>query len=183
MTQGLGPTHIFLTGEKQVGKSTLVSAVLAKTELKYSGLRSISVFDENNDRNVFLIPANKESREQPVLVGVCSHHHITERRPEVFDEVGCRLLDYDKDTQLIVIDEIGNMERDAKRYSERIIGLLERTDIRILGVVQKMANTDLAQVIRNHPNVRMIEVDEENREELVSVVLGLLEEKSMEGCR
>ena len=183
MNQSIKPTHIFLTGEKQVGKSTLVSAVMSKTELRYSGLRSISVFDENNDRNVYLIPANKESKEKPALVGVCSHHHITEKHPEVFDEVGCRLLDCDKDTQLIVIDEIGNMERDAKRYSERIIGLLERTDIRILGVVQKMANTDLAQVIRNHPNVRMIEVDEENREELVSVVLGLLEEKSMEGCR
>ena len=37
-----------------------------------------------------------------------------------------------------------------------------------------MANTDLAERIRNHPNVRMIEVDETNRDELVSIVLGLM---------
>lgn len=169
--------HIFLTGEKQVGKSTLVSAVLAATKLKYSGLKSISVFDDNNDRNVYLIPANKGNKQPPVLVGVCSHHHITEKYPEVFDDAGCRLLEFDQGTELVVIDEIGNMERDAKRYSDRILELLERTDIRILGVVQKMAHTDLAQNIREHSNVRMLEVTEENREELVSVVLGLLPQK------
>ena len=166
--------HIFLTGEKQVGKSTLVSAVLAATKLKYSGLRSISVFDEKNDRNVYLISASKDSAETPALVGVCSQHHITQRNPEVFDDVGCRLLDFRPGTELVIIDEIGNMECDAHRYSERILSLMERTDIRILGVLQKMARTDLAAAIRQHPNVRMIEVTPENRDNLVLVLSELL---------
>ena len=62
--------HIFLTGEKQVGKSTLVSAVLDSVGLKYGGLRSVSVFDENNDRNVYLVPADGGNDEPAVLVGV-----------------------------------------------------------------------------------------------------------------
>ena len=169
--------HIFLTGEKQVGKSTIVSGVLSSVKLKYSGLRSISVFDKNNNRNVFIVPANKESKELAVLVGVCSNRHVTEKHPEVFDEVGCRLLAFDKNTQLVVIDEIGNMERDAELYSDRILELLERTDIRILGVLQKMADSNLAETIRKHPNVRMIEVTEENRNKMVPFILGLLEEK------
>ena len=168
------PVHVFLTGEKQVGKSTLVSAVLASAGLKYGGLRSISVFDENNDRNVYLVPANGENRESAVLAGVCSNRHITERHPEVFDDVGCRLLEFDDDTKLVVIDEIGNMERDAERYSDRILELLDRNDIRILGVLQKKANSHLAEAIRKHPNVRIIEVTEENRDKLVPVVIGLL---------
>ena len=171
------PTHIFLTGEKQVGKSTLVSAVLDSVGLKYSGLRSISVFDDKKDRNVFIVPANKGCSEPAALVGVCSNRHITEKHPEVFDDVGCRLLEFDEDTKLVIIDEIGNMERDAKRYSDRILELLDRTDIRILGIIQKMTDTDLARAIRKHPNVRMIDVNVKNREELVSVILGLLEEK------
>ena len=166
--------HVFLTGEKQVGKSTLVSAVLASAGLKYGGIRSISVFDENNDRNVYLVPANGENRESAVLAGVCSNRHITERHPEVFDDVGCRLLDFDVDTKLIVIDEIGNMERDAKRYSDKIMSLLDRTDVRIIGVLQKKADSALAEAIRKHPDVRIIEVTEENRDKLVPVVIGLL---------
>ncbi|MBR5668942.1 MAG: hypothetical protein IKX15_04940 [Spirochaetales bacterium] len=178
MNHGNRPTHIFLTGEKQVGKSTLVSSVLSSLNLKYSGLRSISVFDEKGDRNVYLVPANEENKEAAALVGVCSKHHITEKYPEVFDEVGCRLLDFDVDTELIVIDEIGKMERDAKKYSDRILALLDRNDVRILGVVQKKADTDLAMAIRKHPNVRMIEVTEANRETLVQVILSLLKEKN-----
>ena len=174
MNRSKEPVHVFLTGEKQVGKSTLVSAVLFSVGLKYSGLRSISVFDEKNDRNVYLVPAGGGSNEPAVLAGVCSNRHITERHPEVFDEVGCRLLDFDEDTELVVIDEIGNMERDAKRYSDRIMALLDRSDVRILGVLQKKADSDLAQAIRKHPNVRMIEVTEENRDALVPVIIGLL---------
>ena len=68
------------------------------------------------------------------------------------------------------------MERDASLYSEKIYLLLERNDIRILGVVQKMAHTELSDTIRNHPNVRMIEVNEENRESLVLEVLDNLQE-------
>ena len=149
MNRSKEPVHVFLTGEKQVGKSTLVSAVLFSVGLKYSGLRSISVFDEKNDRNVYLVPAGGGSNEPAVLAGVCSNRHITERHPEVFDEVGCRLLDFDEDTELVVIDEIGNMEREAKRYSDKIMSLLDRTDVRILGVLQKKADSDLAQAIRS----------------------------------
>lgn len=177
MNRSKESVHVFLTGEKQVGKSTLVSAVLFSVGLKYSGLRSISVFDEKNDRNVYLVPAGGGSNEPAVLAGVCSNRHITERHPEVFDEVGCRLLDFDEDTELVVIDEIGNMERDAKRYSDKIMSLLDRTDVRILGVLQKKADSDLAQAIRKHPNVRMIEVTEENRTALVPVIIGMLRVK------
>ena len=177
MNRSKEPVHVFLTGEKQVGKSTLVSAVLSSVGLKYGGLRSISVFDEKNDRNVYLVPAGGGSNEPAVLAGVCSNRHITERHPEVFDDVGCRLLDVDEDTELVVIDEIGNMERDAKRYSDKIMSLLDRTDVRILGVLQKKADSDLAQAIRKHPNVRMIEVTEENRTALVPVIIGMLRVK------
>ena len=171
------PSHIFLTGEKRVGKSTLVSAVLSASGLKYSGLRSISVFDENNNRSVFIVPAFKANKETSALVGVCSNRHITERYPQVFDDVGCRLLDSDENSKLIVIDEIGNMERDAKRYSDRILALLDRTDIHVFGVLQKMADSDLAMAIREHPNIRMIEVNESNREELIPVVLEFLKDR------
>lgn len=66
------------------------------------------------------------------------------------------------------------MERDALRYSEKILSLLDRTDLRILGVLQKMDRTDLAAAIRQHPNVRMIEVTPENRDNLVLVLSELL---------
>ena len=44
----------------------------------------------------------------------------------------------------------------------------------ILGVVQKKADTPLAQAIRSHPRVRLIEVSEENRNALLPTILEAL---------
>ena len=40
-----------------------------------------------------------------------------------------------------------------------------------------MADSDLAMAIREHPNIRMIEVNESNREELIPVVLEFLKDQ------
>lgn len=44
----------------------------------------------------------------------------------------------------------------------------------ILGVVQKKADTPLVAAIRSHPNVRLIEVSEENRDVLLPEILSAL---------
>ena len=71
------------------------------------------------------------------------------------------------------MDEIGRMERRAEGYSARILTLLDG-GVPILGVVQKKADTPLAQAIRSHPRVRLIEISEENRETLLPTILEAL---------
>ncbi len=71
------------------------------------------------------------------------------------------------------MDEIGRMERRADAYSARILTLLDG-GVPILGVVQKKADTPLAQAIRSHPRVRLIEVSEENRNALLPTILEAL---------
>ena len=78
-----------------------------------------------------------------------------------------------EDCDLVLMDEIGRMERHADTYSARIRTLLDGC-VPILGVVQKKADTPLAAAIRNHPNVRLIEVSEENRDVLLPEILSAL---------
>lgn len=165
--------HIFLTGEKQVGKSTLVRRLIQSTERKVCGLKSVSIF-ENGDRNVYLFPAAETNltSENGVLGGVCRNHHVVERHPENFDKYGVSLLSEIPSGSLVVIDEIGNMEAEAKLYSKAIVEILERKDILVLGVVQKMARTELAQSIREHKGIRLFEVTPENRETLYGTIKG-----------
>ena len=77
------------------------------------------------------------------------------------------------DCDLVLMDEIGRMERHADTYSARIRTLLDGC-VPILGVVQKKADTPLAAAIRSHPNVRLIEVSEENRDVLLPEILSAL---------
>lgn len=52
------PLHLFLTGEIQVGKSTIVSSVLSRLGVPVSGFRTVSVFRDGGESDVFLIPAS-----------------------------------------------------------------------------------------------------------------------------
>ena len=78
-----------------------------------------------------------------------------------------------KEIKQALMDEIGRMERHADTYSARIRTLLDGC-VPILGVVQKKADTPLAAAIRSHPNVRLIEVSEENRDVLLPEILSAL---------
>ena len=93
--------------------------------------------------------------------------------PAAFETAGLAALAGAEDCDLLLMDEIGRMERRAEGYSARILTLLDG-GVPILGVVQKKADTPLAQAIRSHPCVRLIEVSEENRSALLPTILEAL---------
>ena len=158
--------HIFITGEKHVGKSTLVNKVLEKTSLPYGGVFSVSIF-RGPDRMVYL---TDEKGSEKTLCGICSSQHITDRRPRVFDTEGVRLLEKAASNSLVVIDEIGNMENEASVYLTAIEELLSDSGKTVLGVIQKRACSVLASKIRTAPDILMYNVTEDNREELVNEI-------------
>ncbi len=170
--------HIFLTGDVQVGKSTIIKKTLAALKLRdIGGFRSVSVPDlPDCAMSVYLIPAGDE---HPMMgdwnrVGIrkgCGRG--IEKIPEAFERAGVQALVDAENMPLILMDEVGRMERAAARFSERILALLDGS-APILGVVQKIADTPLTNAIRTHPNVHVLTVTKENREELAGEVLRLV---------
>lgn len=162
--------HVFLCGDKHVGKSTLIKKILEKAAYSYDGLLSFSRFIDG-DRHVFL--KSFKGEEQGILCGICSKQHITERKPQVFDVQGCQILQKaDSDSDVVVIDEIGSMEKDAQKYSKCIKNLVESQDPLVLGVLQDMAQTELAKWLRSRENIIWYRVTEENRDNLVTEISG-----------
>ena len=96
-----------------------------------------------------------------------------EKIPEAFERAGVQALKGAEGMPLILMDEVGRMESTAARFSERILALLDGS-APILGVVQKIADTKLTNAIRTHPNVHVLTVTKENREELAGEVLRLV---------
>ena len=162
--------HVFLTGPVQIGKSTLIAAALDAIEPeRLGGFRTVSA------RPVYLHPAaaqdlfcnahNRVGIRRPAL-GIASF-------PDAFETAGLAALADAEDCDLILMDEIGRMERHADAYSARIRTLLDGV-VPILGVVQKKADTPLAAVVRSHPNVCLLEVSAENRNNLLPEILTAL---------
>ena len=169
--------HIFLTGDVQVGKSTILRKTLAALGLDDpGGFRSVSVPDlPDGAMSVYLLAA---AEPEPAMgdfnrVGIrkgCGRG--IEKFPQAFETAGVQALENAERSRLILMDEVGRMESGAARFSARILALLDGS-VPILGVVQKIADTPLTNAIRKHPNVRVLTVTKENREELAREVLHL----------
>ena len=132
--------HVFLTGPVQIGKSTLIAAALdALQPERLGGFRTVSAKPEaDGSRPVYLHPA----AAQDLLCG--AQNRVGIRRPELgiasfpdaFETAGMDALKGAEDCDLVLMDEIGRMERHADTYSARIRTLLDGC-VPILGVVQK----------------------------------------------
>lgn len=155
--------HLFLTGERQVGKSTLDRKVLSLSRRPVMGIRSHSGI-EDGDRVVYLSPILGDGKD--VKAGIFRNQRAEEIYLEAFEEFGTALLSSVPSGTLVVIDEEGRLEKDAGAYSAAILSLLERDDITLFGVVQKMAETKLAEAIRKHRKVELVEVTRENWNEV-----------------
>ena len=166
--------HVFLTGPVQIGKSTLLRASLdALQPQKLGGFRTVSAQPQaDGSRPVYLHPACSpdELHESANRIGIRRPGLGIVSFPAAFETAGLAALAGAEDCDLLLMDR---MERRADTYSARILTLLDG-GVPILGVVQKKADTPLAQAIRSHPRVRLIEVSEENRNALLPTILEAL---------
>ena len=171
--------HVFLTGQIQVGKSTLLRRVLAELPpLRLGGFRTVTAADVPGAvGSVYIFPAagpDVPGDDCRVALRLGPPGGV-EAYPAVFDHRGVELLDGAENADLICMDEIGFLEASAPAFSGRIAALLDG-DTPVFGVVRASREKPLLRFVRTHPKVRLIEVTEENRERLFPEVSALLRE-------
>lgn len=167
--------HLFITGKIQTGKSTIINRALENRRLIIGGYRTVSSLrpDLNADSNVHLLPVDHYEPLAP--------HNVVLRREviygrtyfrintRVYEEKGTALLrNLPVDCQLIILDEIGKREKQCENLRQAILDTLDG-DIPVLGVVQ-IRPDDFLDEIRNHPNVDIVQVTEENRDDVLCYV-------------
>ena len=136
--------NIFLTGEIQVGKSTIINKFLdSHKNLKVGGFRTISNFDENLGvkGGVYIVSA---SDKNPIFT---ENNHVGNRGEikkgfsDKFNLKGVEFLSNVDDCDLILMDEIGFMESKAKEFSNLLISILDKdiTSDEVSKVIKKAA--------------------------------------------
>ena len=150
--------HILLTGEIQVGKSTVIERFVKKHGLEVGGFRTFWRH-ENDGRTLYLAP---------YMGGPCVAAARGERGgilpfPGSFD-ASCALLRSDK--PIIIMDELGFLERDAKLWQEAVLKAFD-SGAAVLGVI-KPKKYEFLDKIRARDDVMIVPVDEDNREEVLA---------------
>ncbi|MBI4855927.1 MAG: nucleotide kinase [Acetobacterium woodii] len=163
--------HLFLTGEIQIGKTTVVARTLALLNSRYGGFKTYFGPDrESEDRCLYLnsaVAPDNYSTESRVV------QFRKDTRPlvltEKFNSTGVELIRTARENaDLIIMDECGNFEQTALDFQRELITTLDQNKP-VLGVL-KLASSGWTDLIRNHPKVKIITVASQNRNELPKIL-------------
>ena len=159
--------HIFLTGEKQVGKSTAIRRFLAHWPGGVDGFCTVSEF-RDGDRVLYMTAADG-SRQAPVAVLAPGAPRRLEH-PEAFEELGAALLAGSGGPgKITLMDEIGFLEAGLPRFSAAVLARLDRPGP-VLGVLREDDNP-LLRAVAAHPSVTVVRVTKTNRDGLPARLL------------
>ena len=148
--------HLFLTGEKGVGKSTLARHLLAGHTP--CGFRTVRVTGVMDRPSVHLLPAVGGEATADNLLFYCGEYD-----PSRFDTLGTAALSQ-RYGDVLLMDELGFLERDARRFQKAVLAALQG-DQPVLAAV-KNRNDPFLQAVRGAPGVRVLYITRENREGL-----------------
>lgn len=152
--------HLFLTGRKGVGKSTLIRGLLTLEDGPPGGF-----FTVKHEGGIYLLPAAGERIFTPeTFLFRCGQAGD----PARFDQLGCAALADSRGCALLVMDELGPREAEARRFQAAVFQALDG-DIPIIGVLQQ-ADSPFLRGIAHHPQVSVMTVTEENRDALTETL-------------
>ena len=150
--------HLFLTGPKGVGKSTLIRGLLAEESGPLGGF-----FTVKHEGGVYLLPAAQERAfTSENFLFRCGHGGD----PARVDDLGCAALADTAGCRLLVMDELGPHEAEARRFQAAVFRALEG-DTPIIGVLQQ-AESEFLDRIARHPQVTVLTVSVANRDALAA---------------
>ena len=155
--------HLFLTGEKHIGKSTLLRKVLADYEGTVDGFLTIRTKEYLGDHysvHMCHLKENETPNEQNLLF-LCGK--ADKNATDIFNRLGCNVLSKCSDCSLIIMDELDPHEADAVQFCEMVLQLLDGSTP-ILGILQQPAESSWPEIV-NHPKVEVIALSKDNRED------------------
>lgn len=160
--------HLIIAGKRHIGKSTLVNRLLENCGCPVYGFRTAPGRSmKQGFRSFFIHPAAvpAESRFET------EENHIGDGNgiapvgyPEAFDDFGVKCLEAEPGG-IILMDELGFMEKDASVFCSRVLSLLDG-DIPVIATAKAGHDLDLLNAMFDHPDTEVYYITTENRDEL-----------------
>ena len=169
--------HILISGDRGVGKSTLIERLLQDDPRpRYGFVTKMAAPGPDGFRPVYIHPAGQPAAERTYgaenCVGVCdSRTH----RPclEVFNGLGVRYIEAARPGGILVMDELGFFEAEAEGFTAAVLTALSG-DIPILAAVKNRRDVAFLNAVRAAPRAEVFSITPENREELYRRLLPIL---------
>jgi len=167
-------SNFFLTGRIQVGKSTVLNNVLnspAFKKLSIGGFRTKPIFENESICGYAL--ENAAGTKQDFAYLQCKDSSDVEKywiNQEIFNEFGASILEKAiQIADIILIDEVGIMEKAADKFIKKIISCLDSKQI-VLGVFQQRASW-FSDMLKKRSDTVIFLITEMNREHIEKSII------------
>lgn len=170
--------YAVIVGEPGVGKSSLVQRVVQELSLPVWGLvtrKGDTLEEEAGGFPVYLQHLRGYGQEgERKLVAYCNRKQL-EVRKEAFDDVAPLLSQPVPASHLVLLDELGVLERVSESFCAAVLGLLNRNQVGIIALKHKDAA--FLNQVRGHQYCRCFHLSLENREEVFLQVLDFMQKE------
>ena len=170
--------HIFVVGERGVGKSTLIRRLLEHTNRPVCGFITKSLAaDEDGFHPIYIHPATQALEDRCYtganLIGTCNTrtHNIN---LEAFDTFGVEYLSNLSPDGIVLMDELGFMEAKSDAFTSKVMEVLDG-EIPVLAAVKARTDIPFLVQVRDHPKAELFYVTPENRDELFVTILPMIQ--------
>lgn len=151
--------NIFLTGKSGSGKSTILKKLIEKMDCSTGGFIENKTFE--NNKTIYEIKSLYDGCSG--VIGIVSGEKKFRINPSIFETLGVKILsDSLKDSDVIIIDELGFFESSCKKFIMSVNKALDSKKP-VIGVLKKY-DSDFLNSIKNRNDTYIIEVTEENRD-------------------
>ena len=172
--------HIVLCAPKKTGKTTLIRRIIQEaaapaigSPMPVYGFQTKRFAGSDGINRIYMFPAD---RKQPEIVTWKAHYigstqgRVIDVCTETFDTYGTSLIRSAQPGGLLIMDEIGHLEKDANRFLQAILEALDG-GIPVLASVRYTASPiDYLEHIKHHPRVKLYMLTEENRDSVYEQV-------------
>ncbi len=170
--------HIIISGEIGVGKSTLIKRLTTALDVPTYGFYTKRANEPNESGlfPIYLHPAQCTEKERIYTaantVGLVGSAERT-AFPNVFDTLGVECIRSAKSDGIIVMDELGFLERDAFLFQSAVLDALS-DNTPVIAAIKARHDIEFLERVRAHENVLLYTVTEQNRDALYMELKSLL---------
>lgn len=167
--------NIFVTGVIHIGKSTILNKAIDRLpHLKIGGFRTLPIYEANKKKGfIFKSLEDEQQIFAHVDLNAENQFDIYQFNFKIFEEIGVSSLKRALAvSDLILMDEIGMMERQATAFRREIIKCLNSSKI-VLGAFQKRA-TWFLEILKDRVDTSILAVSEINRDLMPQHIIKLI---------
>ena len=164
-----------LTGRPGTGKTTVIRQAIAESRVRAGGFYTEEIRN-GGGRVGFRITTLDGQQAILAHIDITSRHRVSKYGVDIdnLDKVGVAALHQAiKESDLIVIDEIGKMELFSPRFRETVLQAVNSSK-KVLGTIM-LSPHPFSDEIKRHPTVKMVEVSSSNRSQVLKEVTRWLE--------